>query len=301
MDAWLPGYERVPITGCAGNYIDVPWRMVLHTTEGSNGSMSGLIPFFQQRPCSTPHFAIDPSDRRKVQFIPITSAAAALRGGQSGYETNRARCIQTEVIGFASETHTWPDEWVDFVGEHVADVVAAGVPLNLDREVRFLGQGDGVLATTSAAQRMTPDQWHAFDGVCGHQHVPFNDHWDPGRLNINRVLATARGDQEDDDMGWNSWTPEDRTQMLLELEEHLAKSDKIKNQVASGALYGVSGMAKNAGKDYAKVGTNNGDLFNAIMALGSGGGQVDVAKLADALRANLSGEILDDLADRLKG
>lgn len=192
MNPWLDGYEHVPIEGCAGNYIDVPWRMVLHSTEGRNGSMSGLIPFFQARPCSTPHFAIDPLDGRKVQFIPLDRAAAALRGGQGGYETNRARCIQTEIIGFAAESHTWPDEWVDFIGRHVGDV-ARQVPLNLSRVVAFKGQGDGVLATENAAQRMSGQQWHAFDGVCGHQHVPFNDHWDPGKLNISRVLAAAGG------------------------------------------------------------------------------------------------------------
>jgi hypothetical protein len=192
VNPWLDGYEHVPIEGCAGNYIDVPWRMVLHSTEGRNGSMAGLIPFFQARPCSTPHFAIDPLDGRKVQFIPLDRSAAALRGGQGGYETNRARCIQTEIIGFAAESHTWPDSWLDFIGQHVGDV-ARQVPLNLSRVVAFKGQGDGVLATENAAQRMSGQQWHAFDGVCGHQHVPFNDHWDPGKLNIARVLDTARG------------------------------------------------------------------------------------------------------------
>lgn len=288
MDAWLPGYERVPITGCAGNYIDVPWRMVLHTTEGSNGSMSGLIPFFQQRPCSTPHFAIDPSDRRKVQFIPIASAAAALRGGQGGYETNRARCIQTEIIGFASETHAWPDEWVDFVGEHVADVVAAGVPLNLDREIRFLGQGDGVLATTSAAQRMTPDQWHAFDGVCGHQHVPFNDHWDPGRLNINRVLAAARGDQEDD----MPLTDDDAVKIAKAVGDYLTEHDPFLTAVAVKVGRTVGGQSKAEGQKWAKDITNLGDAINATLASAVGGGASPDA-IAQA-KANA-----DELAKRL--
>ena len=37
--------------------------------------------------------------------------------------------------------------------------------------------------------RMTDDEWNAFDGWCGHQHVPENTHWDPGKLDIDSMFA----------------------------------------------------------------------------------------------------------------
>ena len=38
--------------------------------------------------------------------------------------------------------------------------------------------------------RMTMDAWEVFDGVCGHQHVPENTHWDPGALDWGTLMAT---------------------------------------------------------------------------------------------------------------
>lgn len=195
MQDWLDGYEHRPIEGCTGpgTYVDGnPWRWVMHTTEGGNCSINGLIPFFQGRPCSTPHFAIDPCQRRKVQFIRLSYSAAALKNNSGGVETNRAHAVQTEVTGRAAETPSWPDEWVTFVGEHIADMVRAGVPLDLDNWKDCLGPESGTLATPTAPQRMSYGEWNGFDGLCGHQHVPENDHWDPGNFNIQRAVEHAK-------------------------------------------------------------------------------------------------------------
>jgi hypothetical protein len=50
--------------------------------------------------------------------------------------------------------------------------------------------------------RMTPQQFARYEGVCGHQHVPENDHGDPGLFPIGRYLALAflPVPEEDDDM-----------------------------------------------------------------------------------------------------
>jgi len=37
--------------------------------------------------------------------------------------------------------------------------------------------------------RLTNAQWNTFTGWCGHQHVPENTHWDPGRINIGSLLT----------------------------------------------------------------------------------------------------------------
>jgi hypothetical protein len=40
----------------------------------------------------------------------------------------------------------------------------------------------------AAGFRMSPTEWDSFNGVCGHQHVPENTHWDPGAFDWTRLL-----------------------------------------------------------------------------------------------------------------
>src|SRR5215472_12504131 len=106
MAQWLNGYERIEVTGCTGpgTYkANTAWKLVLHTTESPFGSGPGIINFYKANPCSTPHVMIDPGDNSKVQFIPWDWSAAALRGGQGGYETNKAHAVQVEICGFADQ------------------------------------------------------------------------------------------------------------------------------------------------------------------------------------------------------
>lgn len=195
MDDWVPGYEKRPITGCTGPgtfVANTPWRWVGHTTESNPGTIDGVISFFQGRPCSTPHFCIDPANRRKAQFIPIPWASAALKNASGGVETNRAHAVQTEICGRAAETPNWPDEWLQFIGEHLADLVRAGVPLDLDNAPATKGPQDGTIATPNAPQRLSFSAWIGFDGTCWHQHVPENDHWDGGKINMGRIIEHAK-------------------------------------------------------------------------------------------------------------
>lgn len=37
--------------------------------------------------------------------------------------------------------------------------------------------------------RMSVDEWKAFSGWCGHQHVPGETHWDPGGIDIDAILS----------------------------------------------------------------------------------------------------------------
>lgn len=197
---WIPTAERLQITGCTGPGITQfgEWSVTLHTLEGS---IATALRLFQERPCYCPHLTIAPKSRRVVQHIPLSWPAAALNNDTGGVETNRAREIQIEIEGFAAEAHLWPDDELAFIGGVLADVVACGVPINLDHHPRFVGTEAGFIARKDAPQRMSPAAWYAFDGVCGHQHVPENDHWDPGRLDIDTVIrhAKARLGQPDND------------------------------------------------------------------------------------------------------
>lgn len=193
MQSWLDGYEHIQITDCTGPGTMVGgynWKIVLHTTESNFGTMGPLVNFFQRNPCSTPQFAIDPGNGRKVQFIPMDWSAAALRGGRNGYQTNRGCAIQVEIIGRAQEASSWGDEVLQFIGEFIADVIRAGAPVNIDEIANF--NLSGTLATENSPQRFHPEVWKRFNGICGHVHVPFNDHYDPFNLNVTRIVEFAK-------------------------------------------------------------------------------------------------------------
>lgn len=196
-DGWLnpSKYEHIPITGCTGPGTmrdGYAWKWVNHTTESPAGSIDGVIALFKSQPCYCPHFCIDPlGSGRRVQFIPWGWSAAALRGGAQGYETNRGRSVQVEIVGRAAETQGWPDDALWQVADLIADCIIDGVPINLDN-VPDDASLSGTLATMDAPQRMGWEQWKLFDGVTAHVRVPNNDHWDAGRLDGRKVAAFAK-------------------------------------------------------------------------------------------------------------
>ena len=44
-------------------------------------------------------------------------------------------------------------------------------------------------ASVAPGFRMGNQEWDQFGGVCGHQHVPENTHWDPGALDWAAVVV----------------------------------------------------------------------------------------------------------------
>lgn len=83
---------------------------------------------------------------------------------------------------------------------------------------RFMRDEWGVPLTTSvpwpkyptAPVKLGAAAFTAYRGQLGHMHAPYNDHSDPGNLNVARILQLASGTtpppppQEDDDMGATS-------------------------------------------------------------------------------------------------
>ena len=166
------------------------WSLVLHTMESWDfeGSMNYLT-----TKGLWPQLCYDQRDRRKVQGIPLDRAGKALANKAGGVQTNRENTIQVELPGYAAFSHDWDKDWLDNLAEDVVvPLREAGVPIKLVAP-KFVGQESGFIARADAPQRMSYADWQVFGGICGHQHVPENDHWDPGRLDIARVLATAGG------------------------------------------------------------------------------------------------------------
>lgn len=191
MADWVAGIPRDTSIYAAGggSYNGGPYKIVLHSTEGGwDGSMS----VFRSR-MTAPHFMADPATKRIVQMVPLNRSAYALQNQSGGVETNRDGAIQVEIVGYAGRMHELSDDQLEWLGVKVVRMIVDNAPGPIRYTApRFYGEDAGfTLASSSARQRMSYAEWDAFNGVCGHQHVPENSHWDPGKLNIDKVLRYA--------------------------------------------------------------------------------------------------------------
>ena len=175
------------ITGPSGGFIDGPFRIVHHTTEGSSAD-SAFAAFLANK--SDPHFTVDATSI--FQHIDTDQFARSLRHISPGGATNRKSAIQIEVVGFAhlpkgpaalrnvarlcrwiEATYTIPRVW------------PSGYPT-----VAVNGKDPG-------GENRDPTTWAASGGHYGHCHVPENTHWDPGyTLDEVNFLQAASFDAE---------------------------------------------------------------------------------------------------------
>lgn len=178
----------------------------LHTTEGTTlpdydggavaPNLTALPDFANKRLKWYQHFDIDRSSR-------------ALRNLAGGVETNTLNVVQVELVGTCDpSTHTkwtkagyahiyWP-EAPDWALQGVADFLTW---LNANHHVPLTGPSLWLPYPKSgeagSPARMSFAKWEAFNGICGHQHVPEQDHGDPGAIDFPRLIALAKGDTPD--------------------------------------------------------------------------------------------------------
>jgi hypothetical protein len=177
---WLPTANRRPASVNGPQFIPLPWRGVLHTTEG--GTLTGALATLDANR-SWPNVTIDPDHLSITQHYPLSRGARALT--DSGTPQNAARAIQIEIVGFAAESPDWAPERLAFIREVMRQLEAV-VPIPRTTSRNFLNQA-GV--NTTPSNRMSIDEWRRFSGWCGHQHVPGNNHWDPGAIDIQILLT----------------------------------------------------------------------------------------------------------------
>jgi len=166
---WHPDARRV-VYSDIGAFMDVPPKCVWHTIEGNH------LPRYSN---SHPHFTLDPRNGDLWQHSPVNRGVKTLKNLGGGVETNRAHAIQIELFGFARETPGWSDRWY----AEIADLARwiernAGVPRRCTVDFRV----------TPHHRRLSGAEWYRYSGHIGHQHIPENDHWDPGAFKIDKVL-----------------------------------------------------------------------------------------------------------------
>lgn len=190
METWHPRAQRVePQNTVPGDYrVDCPWKLVVHTVEGGGYTPSRQNYYGHQ---SYPHFTVGADGI--YQHFPIDLAARALYNAAGGAETNAARAIQVEVVWWAGRIQEIPDATLANLADLANWVIGQGlIPATF---AQFAGDG---AYGENAPQRFDKADWYGFSGICGHQHVPENDHWDPGDFPVDRFRALLNAPQEDE-------------------------------------------------------------------------------------------------------
>lgn len=174
--------------------------IVWHSTEGTSlPSYSGGAN--APNLTAVPDFAAQ--RLRWYQHFDFDTSARALRNLGGGVETNTLNVCQIEVVGTCDPTahrkwgmsrpHLYMPELPDWA---VRDLAAFaqwaherhGVPL-----VSGLAFKPYPASYGTNGVRMSGARWRSFKGHCGHQHVPENDHGDPGAFPMAAILARAAG------------------------------------------------------------------------------------------------------------
>lgn len=178
----LPGAIWDPIPKNGGGYftglrpfVGLAKKITLHTTETS------AKPNWQAQQSGIPHLTVDLQDSSKLwQHLDFGIAAYTLTGGEHSPNSDSGQNVQIEIIGFASQSPGWSvPAYTALAGilEWLCD--NTGVPYVFP--VPFGPNGD--------QDRLGWDgQWEIVSGILGHEHVPYNDHWDPGDLNTDLLV-----------------------------------------------------------------------------------------------------------------
>lgn len=137
-----------------------------------------------------PHIGYNPATRELEQYVPLDRHSYAFFNGEADDEY----VIQIEVVGFSETAHLMPDWQVQNIVDDVVNPLEEliGVPPVVVWH-GFHGEGEGfVLASVHSPIRLTLAQLREFAGHLGHQHIPGDAHWDPGRFRIGEVLHRSQ-------------------------------------------------------------------------------------------------------------
>ena len=175
---WHPDAIRAPSED-AGAFTGGGHKIVLHTTEG--GTPTSVVATLKANR-SAVHFVIGTAGPL-YQLIPLNKAGRGLEH-PSGPETNRANAIQIEIVGFAKDSQNWSDAFYERIG-HLCRWIEKNFNVPHKCGVEFTA------TASSPAKRLGGQAFFEYAGYIGHEHVPGNSHWDPGRLRINKLLKAA--------------------------------------------------------------------------------------------------------------
>jgi hypothetical protein len=158
-----------PLPWTAGSYLNGPFKIVHHTTEGST-AQSAFDTYATRH--DIPHFTID--DTTIYQHVDTSIAVTALAHPHGTVETNRSSAVQFELVGFAGKPKSRASlenvgrlcRWIEETHD-VPPVWPNGFP-----DPPNNGHDPG-------HHNRNQTNWRTRSGHYGHCHVPVNEHWDP--------------------------------------------------------------------------------------------------------------------------
>lgn len=172
--------------------------LIVHTTESnSSPGAAQRAADFLRRANKMSHQVYDPVYDQTAVLLPWDAPERTLKNLVGGVQTNnRPGTFQVEIVGWARQTHLMSDRWYRNLADYLhACCVELGVPWVFP--VQFLSAS----YADRHINRLSFEEWLRVDGVIGHCHVPENDHWDPGLLDVERLLRfTIPEPEEDPDM-----------------------------------------------------------------------------------------------------
>ena len=213
MADYLEGYEQDIEPGAGHNPTAGRRKVIIHTTETGPGSLDSVRNTWRG-PSNwgrgLAHFIAEGD--RYVQCLPLNTCAYTSQNG--GINANKAGCpIQIEIVHYAAQPFSSKE--YDALGKWIADLIKAGVYVDLDACPEFYGQNDGIYPYLASLESPVRDiinnqfgGYVNFNGIAGHQHLEGNDHWDPGKLDIHRVCEIARSH-----LGDNGEVPQEKEEM----------------------------------------------------------------------------------------
>jgi hypothetical protein len=170
-----------------GSFTGGPPKFVIHTTEG------GGLPSYQDgatAPHTTFRFLGTSGDCEIYSHTPMNVAARSLRNLDGGVQTNRDSVVQMEIIGSCvnSIAVKYGILFIPGINDAMKRTLAGVIkeqcilngipvrPLPSNKWIPYDGRDHG--------QRMSYSEWDNFSGICGHEHVPENNHLDPAELDL---------------------------------------------------------------------------------------------------------------------
>jgi len=185
MDLWFPGGSSAPVRSLPTlSFVGGPFRGVLHTTEGS--SYAGALGAYTASG-NGPHFTVtfETGAFKVYQHVSLNQASTALMHPSNTIDTNRLSAIQIEIVGTAADAPSFSDAYLQGLAGLMRWVEEqTGIQRTAPRFEPYPQSGG-----LNNGVRFSDAMWASFNGWCGHQHVPHNDHGDPGAINITALLV----------------------------------------------------------------------------------------------------------------
>ena len=175
----LPGAQWAPVPKTGGGwfsglrpFVGTAKKITTHTTETS------VLPNWAAQQTGVPHLSVDLKTGERWQHLPMDIAAYTLKGGEKSPNSDSGVNIQIEIIGYAAQSPSWSDaEYVELQRILLWISAAVGVPYVFP--VAF-----------PPHHRLSWAEWEPMSGILGHSMATWNDHTDPGALDVSRLTVT---------------------------------------------------------------------------------------------------------------